>query len=370
MQSLYPSHPEEIYQFFANATKTTPSTITFTSEQTTVSCQIPATCSTSPTGQAIDILTDALAVHQFSEDSLTAYMRLHPTMSIDDAHTSLNAAKINYSKLFEPHYIEPYATTPSQGLSIIPFGHFEEFLLTHRDEIITNVHQIIQTDLYNNPPLPKTYEGEFMTVEQYFDALHLTDLDKSFIAENPITELGTRDDDATSRYASCVNDKGYAALEKWLIADGHTDYFQDLIDEGVLTQGVDFHDAISWAQINQIRDQLDKHFSLILQAGLFQQFCRDYNLYALSKYARWTIDSIVDNNENETGRELYTIVEDEMRELVNDPLASSTNMKYQIEDSNQLKAWIENHPDNPAIGMSKETVRELGSLIWGTSTTR
>lgn len=364
MQSFYPaSHPEEIYQFLANATKTTPSTITFTSGHTTVSCQIPATSTTSPTGQAIDILTDALAVHHFSEDSLTTYMRLHPNMSIDDAHTSFNAAKRNYSKLFEPHYIEPYATTPSTGLCIIPFENFEEYLLTQRDGIIANVQQLIQTDLYNNPPLPKTYEGEFMTVEQYFDALHLTDLDKGFIAETPITELGTCDDDAIDRYASCVNDKGYGALEKWLIDDDHTDYFQDLIDEGVLTQGMDFHDAISWAQINQMRDQLKKHFSLIQQAGLFQQFCRDYNLYALSKYARWTIDSIVDNNENETGRELYTFVEDEMRELVNDPLASSTDMKYQIEDSDQLKAWIENHPDNPAIGMSKETVRSLNSLI-------
>lgn len=364
MQSFYPeSHPEGIFQFLANATKTTPSIITFTSGHTTVSCQIPAYSTTSPTEQAIDILTDALAVHHFSEDSLVAYMRLHPDMSIDDAHTSFNAAKLNYSKLFEPHYIEPYATTASTGLHIIPFENFEEYLLKHRDEIIANVQQLIQTDLYNNPPLPKTYEGEFMTVEQYFDALHLTDLDKSFIAENPITELGTRFDDATSRYASCVTDKGYAALEKWLISDDHTDYFQELIDTGVLTLGMDFHDAISWAQFNQIRDQLDKHFSLILQAGLFQQFCHDYNLYALSKYARWTIESIVDNSENETGRELYTFVEDEMRELVNDPLASSTDVQYQIEDSAQLKAWLHDHPDNPAIGMSKETVRALNSLI-------
>ena len=363
MQSFYPSHPEEIYQFLASATKTTPSSITFTSGNTTVSCQIPATSTTSPTGQTIDILTDALAVRHFSEDSLTTYMRLHPDMSIDDAHTSYTAAQLNYRKLFEPSYIEPYATTPSQGLCIIPFENFEEFLLNHRDEIIANVQQIIHTNLYNNPPLPKTYEGEFMTVEQYFAALHLTDIDRGFLDENPILEL-TDSDEAIDRYASSnVTDISYSALEKWLIADDHTDDFQDLMDEGVLTQGMDFHDAVRIAREARIRHDLTNDLPLIQQAGLFQQFCHDYNIYALSKYARWTIDSIVDNNQNETGRELYTLVEDEMRELVNDPLASDTHTKYQVEDSTQLKAWLQNHPDNPAIGMSKETVRALNSLI-------
>ena len=356
MQSFYPSHPENIYQFLASATPQSSHSILLTSENQRILFDAPITSTGSPTEQAIDILTDALAVHHFSEDSLVTYMRLHPDMSIDGAYTSYTAAKLNYSKLFEPQYIEPYATTPSQGFSIIPFENFEEYLLNHRDEIIANVQQVIQTNLYNNPPLPKTYQGEFMTVEQYFDSLHLTDLDKSFLSEYPILEL-TDSDEAIENYADYNIDIYYRDLDQWLISDDHTDNFQDLIDDGMLANGVDFYEAVRIAQFDRMRADLVGDRLKIQKAGLFQQFSHDYNIYALSQTTREVISNVVKNYSHLPGQELYQQVEKAMCEMVDDYLAYNDPP---IKTGEQLKEWLQENPEN-MLGMSKDAVRKLAT---------
>lgn len=353
MENFDPTTPTNIYQFLANATQTMPSIITFTSGHTTVACHIPADSNGTVAEHALDTLTDALTVFNMEKhdnNSLTAYMKLHPTLSIDDAHNSYVASQLNGKKLFTEEYAGEYEGV-SEGLNIQEFN-LEEFLTSHREEILTHANELAKA----HPELNSLLCDEgYKTITNFVHRLFLTQLDLDYMDNVLLTDITDFSEDIDT-YAADNTDDDWSELDKWLITDDHTDDLQEVIDEGMLTSGMGFYNAVQIAQEDRMRHDLTEDLPLIQQAMTARLFAQNSGVYALSTDAQNTIRETVEHGEGLSGADLYKKVETALLDLYNSETQEDNPESVPVKTVDELKKAL-TQPAHNRVFLTVEDVR-------------